>query len=288
MSAGVRVVRPGLLTTVQDLGRSGHQREGVPVCGAMDAVALRVANLAVGNEPGAAVLEVTLLGPALELGCDRLLALAGADLGARLDGVALPPGRAVRARAGARLDFTGPRLGCRAYLAFAGGITVPPVLGSRSTYLRGRFGGVDGRALVAGDLLPLGDVPPLGRRIAERLARGDAAGWAIGTSELAAYGSPVIRALHGAHFDRLTGGSRAALLEQSFRVTPESDRMGYRLAGPALELERPLELISEAVAFGTVQLPPGGRPGRPARAGEPLDLPARPLRRRGGTRAGRR
>lgn len=260
MIGRVRVLRPGLLTTVQDLGRHGHQREGVPVCGAMDSVALRLANLAVGNEPGAAALEVTLLGPSLELEDERLLAVTGADLGGRLDGEPLVPGRAVRGRRGGRLDFTGPRSGCRAYLAFAGGIAVAPVLGSRSTYLRGRFGGWEGRALAAGDALPLGEPSALARRLAGRLAPGESAGWTIGTPELTTYSSPFIRAIRGAHFEELTAAARAALLDAPYRVTPESDRMGYRLAGPPLELERPLELVSEAVAFGTVQLPPGGQP----------------------------
>ena len=254
------VLRPGLLTTVQDLGRLGHQREGVPVCGAMDPVALRVANLAVGNDPGAAGLEVTLLGPTLELEDERVLAVAGADLGARIDGQPVIPGRPVRARAGARLDFTGPRLRSRAYLAFAGGIAVDPVLGSRSTYLRGRFGGLEGRALAAGDALPLGAPAPLAQRIAAGIPPGESAGWTIDAGELAGYSSGFVRVLRGAHFSRLMARSRAALLEAPYRVTTESDRMGYRLAGPVLQLERPLELVSEAVAFGTVQLPPGGMP----------------------------
>jgi len=257
---GLRVLRPGLQTTVQDLGRPGHQREGVPVCGAMDTLALRLANLAVGNAAGAAALEVTLLGPTLELEEDRLLAVAGAELGAHLDGEPLRPGRPVHGRAGARLDFSGPRRHCRAYLAFAGGIDVAPVLGSRSTYLRGRFGGLEGRALAAGDVIPLGEPTPLARRMAARIPAGESADWTIAPGEPGPYAPGAIRALAGAHLARLTPASRAALLEVPYRVTPESDRMGYRLAGPALELERPLELVSAAVAFGTVQLPAGGQP----------------------------
>jgi len=260
MTRAIRVIRPGLLTTIQDLGRPGHQREGVPVGGAMDTVAARVANLAVGNGPGEATLEVTLLGPTLELDGDVVVAVAGADLGARLDGEPVMPGRAVRGRPGSRLTFAGPGAHCRAYVAFAGGIAVPPVLGSRSTYLRGRFGGLEGRALKAGDVLPLGQPSVLAHRIAERIRPGGSAAWTAWRGEVVAYSASLVRAVRGAHFGALTPASAAALLSQPFRIAPESDRMGYRLTGPALELQLPMELLSEAVTFGTVQLPPGGQP----------------------------
>lgn len=260
MSRAVRVLRPGMLTTVQDLGRPGHQREGVPVGGAMDTVSARIANLAVGNAPGDATLEVTLLGPTLELEGDVVLAVAGAELGARLDGEPLLPGRSVRGRPGSRLTFAGPGAHCRAYLAFAGGIAVPPVLGSRSTYLRGRLGGHEGRPLAAGDVLMLGEPSPLARRVAERIRPGGSAAWTARHGDVVDYSSSVLRGVRGAHFEALTPASRDALLSRPFRIAPESDRMGYRLTGPALELQAPLELLSEAVAFGTVQLPPGGQP----------------------------
>src|SRR5690606_37894103 len=137
----VRVQRAGLLTTVQDTGRTGHQHEGVPVSGAMDLPALQMANLLVGNARNAAALEVTLLGPTLLLEDDVILCVTGADLDATLDQQPIPLARAVHAHAGSRLAFGGRRAGCRAYVAFAGGIDVPPVLGSRSTDVRGAIGG---------------------------------------------------------------------------------------------------------------------------------------------------
>jgi antagonist of KipI len=260
MSGQIRVVRPGLLTTVQDAGRPGHQHDGVSVGGALDPVALRVANLLVGNTPGSAGLEATLLGPDVVLEGDVVLALAGGDLGARLDDAPVPPGRAVRAPAGARLHFAGRVRGARQYVAFAGGIDVPEVLGSRATWLRARMGGLEGRALLAGDVLRLGHPTALGERIAQSLEPGEAAPWSADTGALAGYGPSEIRVLRGAHFDALRPASREALLRDDFVVRPDSDRMGYRLAGPVLELEQPLELLSEAVAFGTVQLPPDGAP----------------------------
>ena len=271
----VHVRRPGLHTTVQDLGRVGHQHAGVPVGGAMDRAALRLANLLVGNPETDAALEVTLLGPSLELPGDVLLSITGADLSATLDDGPLPLGHAVHAPAGARLGFGRPVAGCRAYIAFAGGIAVPVVLGSRATYVRAGLGGVSGRALAPGDLLPLGPPGDRSRRLAAAIAVGHAAPWAPGPHSPARIGADIeVRALRGSHFDALTDESSRALLSAAdgsggdappgesawFVVTGESDRMGYRLQGPALELARPLELVSEPVTFGTVQLPPGGQP----------------------------
>lgn len=259
----LHVLRPGLLTTVQDLGRRGHQREGVPVGGAMDAVSLRLANLAAGNPPGAAALEITLAGPTLRFAEDALVALAGAELPAELDGQPIPDWRPVRVPAGATLALGRATSGARAYLAVAGGIAVPPVLGSRSTYLGAGFGGLDGRALRASDVLPVGEPCALARRIRATLgAEGEAAApWSVAASLRPPVGvTPTIRLTPGTHADALTAESRSALLGAEFRVSPRSDRMGYRLAGPTLRLSEPIELVSEAVAEGTVQLPPGGEP----------------------------
>jgi antagonist of KipI len=237
----------------------------------MDRAALRLANLLVGNAAGEAALEVTLLGPVLELLGDVLLSVTGADLSVSLDDSPLPLDRAVHAHAGARLAFGRPVAGCRAYVAFAGGIAVQPVLGSLATYVRAGLGGLAGRALAAGDLLPLGEPGEWSQRLGATIPPGRTAPWGPAPQPPARLGEDTeVRALRGAHFDALTHASRKALLalqdspptEQPewFVVTGESDRMGYRLDGPALELEHPLELVSEPVAFGTVQLPPGGKP----------------------------
>jgi antagonist of KipI len=259
----IRVARPGLLSTVQDMGRPGWQRHGVVVGGAMDTTALRIANLLVGNAEGAAALEITLLGPTLEFESDHLLALGGADLGAHLDREPVPPWRPCVAQAGSVLSFTGARSGCRAYLALAGGIAVPEVLGSRSTDLRARIGGLGGRALAAGDVLETGAPSPHARRwLAELAARARrVADWGAGRSLLVVgTAEPVVRALRGIDHDLFGAASRAALFDAAFQVSAQSDRMGYRLEGPRLTLDQPRELLSAPTALGTVQVPAGGSP----------------------------
>ena len=163
-ATGITVVRPGLLTTVQDLGRWGSQALGVPVSGAMDSVAHRLANALVGNLPTAATLEVTLLGPELRAERALVVAVAGATFALSVDGHAAPHHAAFSVAAGATLRFGERRAGSRAYLAVAGGVDTPLVFGSRSTHLLGRMGGLGGRALVSGDVLPIGAatqlVPP--------------------------------------------------------------------------------------------------------------------------------
>lgn len=243
----IEVLRAGQLTTVQDLGRHRWQHDGVPECGAMDAWAARLANLLVGNEEGAALLEVTLTGPALRFGHDTTIALGGADFGALLDGAPLAPWRSAQARAGSTLELAAARDGCRGYLAVAGGIDVPVVLGSRSTCLAAAFGGHEGRALRAGDILPVG------------LALGESRRRALAAS-LRPEQRRVVRTIRGNDFDALDTASRDALFGARFTVSARSDRMGYRLEGMKLALDEPVEQLSSAVAMGTVQLPPGGDP----------------------------
>ena len=262
-----RVLHQGLLTTIQDAGRAGHQREGIPVSGAMDPVALRLANVLVGNEESAAGVEMTLVGPRLAFDAACLIALAGADLRPSIDGARVAMGRAMLVPRGGTLSFGEAERGCRTYLAVAGGIDTPVVLGSRSTYVRGGFGGVEGRALRKGDVLTIGAPPLLARRIARALAREagtrrvPAVSWGVGATLLPRYSaSPTVRLLVGEHMHMLNAASRELLFRAEFRVGAQSDRMGYRLEGPALALTEATELLSEAVAFGTVQLPPGGKP----------------------------
>jgi antagonist of KipI len=261
----LRIVTPGLFTTVQDLGRIGHQREGVPAGGAMDRLALRVGNLLVGNDDGAAGLETTLLGPAIAFDEERLIAVTGADARVTIDGHALAGYHAALVPPGATLHCSREIRGCRTYVAVAGGIDVPPVFGSPSTYARAGFGGRDGRAIRAGDVLPVGEPGDISERIARSLrAEGDGlriATWSAARSLRARLAErPVIRLIPGAHLERLDATSRTRLFEADFRVSASSDRMGYRLDGVELALKGPIELLSEAVAFGTVQLPPDGHP----------------------------
>lgn len=263
----LRLERPGLQTTVQDLGRPGYQAAGVPVGGALDALALRVANLLVGNAEGEAGLEITLMGPVICFAQNHLLALTGADLRATLDGQLVPRYRPVAVRAGARLAFGAARAGCRAYLALAGGLGLPPVLGSQATLLRASLGGLHGRALQPGDELPAPGPASFGSALWHKLLADypsqswRAAPWLPAPAlRPPLLPNPVLRALRGPEYDEFAAASKQAFWREPFGVTPAADRMGYRLAGPALARPGGAELLSSAVAPGTVQVPPGGQP----------------------------
>ncbi|MBL8137936.1 MAG: biotin-dependent carboxyltransferase family protein [Acidobacteria bacterium] len=244
------VLRPGLLTTVQDLGRWGHQAVGVPVAGAMDTYSLRLANGLVGNPETAAALEVTLLGPTLRAEAPLVIAVAGAIFDLQVDGQPVAHGAPIALAAGSVLRFQERRAGARAYLAVAGGIDTPRVLGSRATHLVSRMGGLDGRALVAGDVVP---VASTSSRPARRATRAP-------LPLASAPGARRLRVLLGPQDEWFTLSSVDALLGGTFSVSPQSDRMGFRLDGPALTTKRPGELVSEPVVFGSIQVPSGGAP----------------------------
>jgi biotin-dependent carboxylase-like uncharacterized protein len=248
----LRVLAGGLLATVEDLGRPAARRYGVPGGGAMDAFAIEAANRLAGNPPGAAALEIAGGGAVFEALAPLLLALAGADLGARLGGRPLAPWTAALVRPGAHIQFQGRPgdWGARAYLALAGGIATPQVLGSRGTCLAGGFGGFAGRPLRPGDVLEAGasreDVAALaGRRWpAERRP--------------AYRAEPVLRVTRGPHAGRFAADSLAALVGEPFRVSPTSNRMGYRLEGPLLHTQAAVDLPSLGVLPGAIQVPPDG------------------------------
>lgn len=236
----IRVHRAGMLTTVQDLGRPGHRAAGVPLAGAMDSFALRVANLLVGNPENTAALEFTLRGPDLEFSVETMVAFGGADFGAG------PLWQPVNVSAGGRLSFGAARAGCRGYLAIAGGFDVAPTLGSRATYLRAALGGHEGRALRDGDVLRAAEPH---RRVVGR--------WHIDERILPAYSAaPTVRVVRGAQ----AGEFGAGFCGDSFSISPKSDRMGVRLAGSALTRTNHAELVSMTVVPGTVQVPPDGQP----------------------------
>ncbi len=247
-----QVRTPGLLSTVQDMGRPGFQAQGVPQGGAMDFWAASVANLLVGNAPGEAVLEMTLTGPTLRILRDVTLAVCGADLSPHLDDVPLPMWHTARARQDQVLRFARRASGARAYLALPGGIHVPPVLGSRSTVLRAGWGGFHGRALRAGDILDAGP----------ESAQALPGGRGLRTSDVPRYpGHVPLRVILGPQDNLFTPEAKAAFLSARFVVGAQSDRMGYRLEGPLLSPSSQLTdtLESEGVAFGCVQVA-GGQP----------------------------
>jgi antagonist of KipI len=262
----VLVQRPGMLTTVQDEGRRGFQHYGVPVCGAMDAFSHRVANLLVGNDPGSATLEITLRGPHLTFDGDMLIALCGADLSPVIGNAPVPAGKPVWVRGGSELHFGACVYGCRAYLAVSGGFDVPPVMGSRSTYLAAGFGGYKGRALQKEDMLSTG-APALAAYPALKASL-QASGWSIALprwsvsrhEELLRRSPQVVRIVPGRHWSLFDAPARQALTGAEFRIGADSDRMGYRLDGPVIGRASRAEIVSEAVTFGTIQVPHDGRP----------------------------
>ncbi|WP_347261845.1 biotin-dependent carboxyltransferase family protein [Rudaea sp.] len=267
----LRVLAPGLLTSVQDGGRRGHAAIGVGGAGAMDDVSLRLANMLVGNAQDAAALEITLRGPRLRFDADALIAIAGAEVDARCGGEIVPPWRPVLLRAGSELNLGGMRRGARAYLAVAGGIALPAVLGSRSSDINAALGPLP-RALAAGDELPCAAAPralcgDLWKTVAVPLEahtenrRVFAAKWSLDPSPwFDARATRPISAIAGTHFDRLDAGSQHALFGAEFRIGVDSNRVGCRLERVPLKLAAPIEMVSAGTAPGTLQLPPGGVP----------------------------
>ena len=246
------ILRAGLLTTVQDRGRIGCQKFGVTVSGAMDEFALRVGNILVGNEQGAAGLEISFLGPHIRLRADVTLALTGAETDVDLDGKPAPWYEAFRAQAGQTLDIRHCTRGMRAYLAVAGGIDVPVRLGSRSTSLAAGFGGFEGRPLRDGDVLSVG--PTLGETVRGFDRR-------VPRSWRPAFESPqFVRVVFGPQDGAFTEVGRRTLLDAAYEVSPSSDRMGYRLEGPAIEHGGPADIISDWIPLGGIQVPGNGKP----------------------------
>lgn len=254
------VIKPGLLSTIQDEGRYGFRKHGVIVSGPMDRFAHRAANLLVGNSPQAAALEMTLQGPILVAQRDMLVAICGADMGAEVDGVAAPLWQPFILYSGNELHLHYATHGCRAYLAVHGGFKADYVLGSRSTYQRSAIGGYEGRALRAGDVFEV-EKNGLASEVLNEVER---RGKFVSTMIRPDYrDNPTIRIVKGKEASSFTSNSWSRLLSQNFLVTSQSDRMGYWLSSETkLELEAGLtyEMISEAVVAGTIQVPASGQP----------------------------
>ncbi|MEO7762314.1 MAG: biotin-dependent carboxyltransferase family protein [Casimicrobiaceae bacterium] len=278
---GVLVERPGMLTTVQDLGRFGWQHLGIVPSGAMDGSALRLANALVGNPPTAAALEITLRGPSLHFESEALVALAGADFGgkviARGQTATLPLQRPVLFVAGSHLIIEQATRGARGYLAVAGGFALAPILGSRATYMPAGFGGFAGRALKAGDRLPLD--PAAGTLAASRFAqlaeRRDhvvvqgvcsTVRWWVPAQNLPDLPNgpdaavTTVRCTDGHHRALFTAAAHAIFESTVFRIAPDSNRMGYRMRGATLARKIDRDVLSEPTCLGTVQVPADGLP----------------------------
>ena len=231
----IRIVNSGLSTTVQDLGRPGYYNIGIPLSGGMDRFALRAANMLVGNDEGAAVLEAVFMGPQIQFTSDAMVAVTGAELPPKLNGEIQPTWTSFKVKRGQLLSFDYLKDGARAYIAISGGIEVPVVLGSRSTYTLGALGGHEGRKLQAGDELGLGAA-----------AKAVKAGRAVSAKLRRLTGRDVeLRTLPGLYWHRITEQSGSSFFEDTWKVAPEADRIGYRFRGG-----RPLEFVPRKQPFG--------------------------------------
>jgi antagonist of KipI len=251
----IRVLRPGLLTTLQDHGRHGLQHVGLCPGGAMDPVALALANALVGNEGDEAALEITVIGPELSFEEDTLVAVCGAEFKG-----AFPHNRPVLARAGTRFNVGRAVRGARAYLAVAGGFGIEPVLGSRSTYLPGRFGGFEGRALKHGDELPLRDPGAAARFARQKKTHDGTVKWSAPPHTLPDREPILVHVLDGQHFGSFDSNAQRAFFDTVWKIAPESNRMGFRLAGPALVRREQSEILSGPTTLGSIQVPANGTP----------------------------
>ena len=258
----LEILKPGLSTTVQDLGRPGYYHLGIPESGAMDRFSLAAANLLVGNNEGAAALEAVFQGPEIRFLQEATVAICGAEMPPKVDGVEQPGWTSFPVKAGQVLSFGFLKVGARAYIAVSGGIDVPVVLGSRSTYPLGALGGFEGRALRAGDRLAL--APPsgapgrLGRSVMPQLRR-------------VLDKAPELRVLPGLYWHRVTDEAGAGFFEDTWKVAPEADRIGYRFRGgrkldfvprkqPFGAGSDPSNIVDSCYPYGSVQVPGGTEP----------------------------
>lgn len=243
------VIQPGPFTTVQDSGRYGYQRYGVPPSGAFDNYAYRTGNLLVGNEEKAASLEITLSGCQLRILGDRVVAITGADLMPTLNDDTLPMWKSISISYGDIISFRRLKSGCRAYLAITGGISVPQVMSSASTYARAGIGGFEGRQLRKGDILQAAEAPPI------------AAGGQIPHRYIPQYSPQIeLRVIPGPQDNHFTENGIRTFLESTYIVSTRADRMGYRLDGPRIQHRLKADIISDGVPLGAVQVPDDGLP----------------------------
>ena len=246
----ITILNPGMLTSVQDLGRIGYQQFGVSVSGVMDPRSASIANILVGNDESEAVLECTMMGPHIRFDAPNIIAITGGDLGATLDGQRIDTYRAIPVNAGQTLRFTMLRTGCRAFVAFAGGLDIPVVMGSRSTNMKAKIGGYQGRKLQKDDVIgfraPKTDLKNLGLRHT--------------SPEFMPRAEYKLRIVLGPQDDAFTERGITTFLSSVYTLTPEFDRMGCRLDGELIEHVKSGDIISDGIAFGAVQVPSAGKP----------------------------
>ncbi|AOV07385.1 biotin-dependent carboxyltransferase family protein [Sporosarcina ureilytica] len=258
----ITILEPGLLTSVQDLGRKGYQKQGVIVSGVMDEYAHIVANLLVGNEVSKPTIEITILGPSIQFEEDLLIAICGGDFTPMIGDRQVALWRPVFVKKGSLLKFGYSKSGCRAYISIAGGFDLSKVMGSKSTYLRAGIGGYKGRRLMHGDQIKVEKCGFLSQKIIEDI-KVDNLSFNVTDWYVRPYSDTCnnnISVIIGRQFDCFTKESQDSLFNQPFKISADSDRMGYRLKGPILKAKNKRDMISEATSFGAIQVPPGGDP----------------------------
>ena len=247
---GIQIINGGFLTTIQDMGRYGYQETGMSVSGVMDTRAASLANILVGNDTNEAVIEITMMGPTMKFTEDEIIAVTGGDLGAKIDGKPVERYRAVLVKAGQTLSFMGMYGGSRAYIAFAGGLDIPVVMGSRSTNIKCGLGGFKGRRLLDGDYISF---RAKRRYLPYFLSR------SLDLNEFD-QDNITLRVIMGPQDDAFTAAGKETFLSSEYVVTSEFDRMGCRLEGPFIASKSTTDIISDGIAFGSVQVPSHGKP----------------------------
>lgn len=246
---GIQFANGGFLTTIQDAGRVGYQDSGVTTAGVMDTRSFKTANILVGNNPNEGVLEITMMGPMFTFTADNIIAVTGGNLGPKLNGRDIPMYQAVLAKKGDTMSFMGMKSGTRAYVAFAGGLDVPLIMGSKSTYLKSKLGGFEGRKLGTGDTVaftaPKTTLPNFAKRKTE-------------AEEFKA--NVTLRVVMGPQDDYFTEKGLATFLGSEYTLTNEADRMGLRFEGDLIEHVNGGDIITDGIGFGAVQVPSHGNP----------------------------
>jgi len=244
----IKIINPGLLSSIQDAGRYGYQEYGMPVAGAMDIDALQLANWCVGNQANEACIESTIIGAGIEFLFSTCIALCGAKAHPKINGELVEMNLSLHIKAGDKLEMGAVQRGCRIYMAIAGGFNIPERMNSKSTYLRGKFGGFEGRALAVGDELEINHTNKQVKRV---LAQDFIPDYASHTQ---------IRVTAGADIKRFTQEGIRNFLCSTYTLSPQSDRMGYRLSGTKIEQANGADIISSGIATGAIQVPGHGEP----------------------------
>lgn len=248
MQINMQIENPGILTTIQDLGRFGYEKFGMPVAGAMDSYALQVANILVGNARDEAALEISFMGLSLKFEGNGLIAITGADLGATLNSRQIKPWQSIEISSGDELKFTAVKKGCRAYLAVQGGLDIPVVMGSKSTYLRGAIGGFQGRKLRQGDEIRGNEIK---KKISPEI---------LPEEFIPRYDGKTIRVIPGPQADYFSKDELNKFFTSPYKITNQYDRMGYRLEGPIIKHVKGPDIISDGIVPGAIQVPGHGQP----------------------------